>query len=272
MKLTAEEVHKMKVVELRAELTARGLDTKGVKAVLAERLIAALDTDPSAATGLGNGNSSVQDVEASGEAENNAEVKGPDDESSTGQGEETPLTAEEEEKLLEGNGDDEAPGDEETEEEKEEEQGDEETQEGDEEQVGEEQGDGVGQEGDEEGPEGDEADKDEAEKAEVDKADVDKGEVDKAEAADESMDVDQESNKRKIDDVQAEDDEGKEKPEKKRQRTEEVKVIPEHEPEIDEDKVMLDWCKLLKLYHGLLYLGCIFYHSIIPYVLQTSQI
>lgn len=34
---------KLKVVELRAELGSRGLDTKGVKAVLVERLKKALD-------------------------------------------------------------------------------------------------------------------------------------------------------------------------------------------------------------------------------------
>jgi len=34
---------KLKVVELRAELIARGLDSKGVKAILVERLRAVLD-------------------------------------------------------------------------------------------------------------------------------------------------------------------------------------------------------------------------------------
>lgn len=36
---------KLKVVELRAELAARGLDQKGVKAVLVSRLQAALEQD-----------------------------------------------------------------------------------------------------------------------------------------------------------------------------------------------------------------------------------
>ena len=57
-----------------------------------------------------------------------------------------------------------------------------------------------------------------------------------------SMEVDQESNKRKIDEVQREnEEEKKEKPEEKRQRTEELKVIPEHEPEFDKEQVLLDW-------------------------------
>ena len=40
--LTAEEVKGMKVAELRAALAARGLDTSGVKAKLAERLLTTL--------------------------------------------------------------------------------------------------------------------------------------------------------------------------------------------------------------------------------------
>ncbi|CAG7835827.1 unnamed protein product [Allacma fusca] len=58
MNLTADEVQKMKVVELRAELTSRGLDNRGVKAVLTERLLAALEpTAEGSSGGLGNGSS-----------------------------------------------------------------------------------------------------------------------------------------------------------------------------------------------------------------------
>lgn len=46
------DVTKLKVVELRQELQARGLDTKGVKAVLAARLIEALEAE----SGDGNEN------------------------------------------------------------------------------------------------------------------------------------------------------------------------------------------------------------------------
>ncbi len=51
MNLTVDEIHKMKVVELKAELQLRGLDPKGVKAVLVDRLISALGGTP-----VGNGN------------------------------------------------------------------------------------------------------------------------------------------------------------------------------------------------------------------------
>ena len=39
------DLNKLKAVELKAELANRGLDTKGVKAVLVERLKAALEGD-----------------------------------------------------------------------------------------------------------------------------------------------------------------------------------------------------------------------------------
>lgn len=39
------DLNKLKVVELKAELATRGLDTKGVKAVLVERLKAALEEE-----------------------------------------------------------------------------------------------------------------------------------------------------------------------------------------------------------------------------------
>ena len=40
-----DEISKMKVAELRAELSARGLDSKGVKAVLFERLKDAIEAE-----------------------------------------------------------------------------------------------------------------------------------------------------------------------------------------------------------------------------------
>lgn len=39
------DVSKLKVTELRAELSERGLDTKGVKAVLVQRLLKAIEEE-----------------------------------------------------------------------------------------------------------------------------------------------------------------------------------------------------------------------------------
>lgn len=51
-KMSDVDISKLKVVELKAELQARGLDTKGNKAVLVKRLKDAMDAGP---TGEGPG-------------------------------------------------------------------------------------------------------------------------------------------------------------------------------------------------------------------------
>ncbi|ODM88392.1 Heterogeneous nuclear ribonucleoprotein U-like protein 1 [Orchesella cincta] len=69
MNLTPEEVNKMKVVELRAELQVRSLDPKGVKAVLVDRLLAALGHEGGAAATVGNGSSQASLDLSSGDAD-----------------------------------------------------------------------------------------------------------------------------------------------------------------------------------------------------------
>ena len=67
MNLTLEEINKMKVAELKSELTARGLDTKGVKAILVDRLAASIASSPKAmgagaVEDVGNGTAPVEEM------------------------------------------------------------------------------------------------------------------------------------------------------------------------------------------------------------------
>ncbi|XP_026288603.1 heterogeneous nuclear ribonucleoprotein U-like protein 1 [Frankliniella occidentalis] len=66
------DLNKMKVVELKAELADRGLDTKGVKAVLVERLKAALEAEGEGAT-VGGSVSGGEDQKSSQESNDETE-------------------------------------------------------------------------------------------------------------------------------------------------------------------------------------------------------
>ncbi len=62
--LSLDDVQSMKVVELKAELAARGLSTTGVKKVLVDRLLESIDKDREAAVDnrVGRVDNSVKDI------------------------------------------------------------------------------------------------------------------------------------------------------------------------------------------------------------------
>ncbi|KAL1433659.1 hypothetical protein MTO96_012482 [Rhipicephalus appendiculatus] len=62
------DIGKLKVVELKAELQARGLDTKGNKAVLVKRLQDAIDSSESG----GNSGAAITSVDEGDESQSSA--------------------------------------------------------------------------------------------------------------------------------------------------------------------------------------------------------
>lgn len=255
MNLTAEDVNKMKVVELRAELQVRGLDPKGVKAVLVDRLIAALGQEGGTVSAVGNGSSAVSLDLSSGDLD---ESKCEDDGEGT-PADETPSKVEDTQPEAEADTSEAQENQNEDQAEaaasQSNEVDEEENEEGDTAVVADVDN------GNEDAPEGegDEAPADtemaeaepEAEveaEAEVKSEDVVKpAEEEEKEKEKQNMETDQEgdTSKRKIETVNGEAaDESK----AKKQKTEEAivfKNVPLNEPEFDENTVILDWCMFL---------------------------
>lgn len=258
MNLTAEDVNKMKVVELRAELQVRGLDPKGVKAVLVDRLIAALGQEGGTVSAVGNGSSAVSLDLSSGDLD---ESKCEDDGEGT-PADETPSKVEDTQPEAEADTSEAQENQNEDQAEaaasQSNEVDEEENEDGDAAGAGDGDNADNGNEEDVPAAEGDEVADAEMAEAETEAAETvvadTKAEVKTEEVAkpaetvkEENMETDQEgdSSKRKIEVVNGEAvDESK----AKKQKTEEAivfKNVPLNEPEFDESTVILDWCMFL---------------------------
>lgn len=270
MNLTVEEVNRMKVVELRAELQVRGLDPKGVKAVLVDRLLAALGQAEGSGSAAGGGGVAVIPSVGNGSSGAALDLPGADLDESKGEEEvdsgkvgyapSSPM------KIPESMMEDIVPQDSGALFQQDQDQSMNQSLPSQSNEMDEEGNANVEEEApeaDNEEPEGEGANADE--QAEMPEGDQEETEQTTAVAENETMETDQDgdTSKRKIEVINGGETSDENK--FKKQKIEEsivFKHVPLNEPEFDENAVLLDWCKLASKIQYLIRGNSIQYQSI----------